>query len=372
MEKYDINEGNEALKRALLMMNYDTKKTLTENVEEIQEQNWTQTTTADSFKTPKPKSLYGNNYTQTTTADSLASAGETTGAEIAGAETVGAEIAGAETAGVLTTAGLGAAALAAAPWIAGAAVVGGLGYWLYDSINNGLPTADKVKSFFNSCSTKNKGLKITVPESTIISAAEKINKAIEGLGTDEEAIKSAIESMPTVADLCMLKTKYDYRYGDLYEDLDGDIDGTDWKTYVWSPMASIIERANQDIKKVKNNTGGGKSNSKFKFCKGTYKQGCKSSVIAKIQKCLNVKTDGLFGPKTQGALESRGFSGGFTDNDVTKICGNGGTSQPTPNPTTPNPTTPNPTTPNSQPTPQHSPEDMIDNSKDILTNDNGL
>jgi hypothetical protein len=39
MEKYDINEGNEALKRVLLMMKYDDKKTLTENTSLLLEQN---------------------------------------------------------------------------------------------------------------------------------------------------------------------------------------------------------------------------------------------------------------------------------------------------------------------------------------------
>ena len=38
MSKEIIKEGQEALKRALLMMNYDMKKTLTENVEVISEQ----------------------------------------------------------------------------------------------------------------------------------------------------------------------------------------------------------------------------------------------------------------------------------------------------------------------------------------------
>lgn len=32
MEKYDLNEGNDALKRVLLMMKYDNSKTLNENV----------------------------------------------------------------------------------------------------------------------------------------------------------------------------------------------------------------------------------------------------------------------------------------------------------------------------------------------------
>ena len=45
MEKVNLQEGNEALKRALLLMNYDLKKTLTENVESrenIDEQSWAQ------------------------------------------------------------------------------------------------------------------------------------------------------------------------------------------------------------------------------------------------------------------------------------------------------------------------------------------
>ena len=107
---------------------------------------------------------------------------------------------------------------------------------------------------------------------------------------------------------------------------------------------------------------------RYKVCTGTYTQGCKTDptgAIGQVQKCLGIVVDGKFWNKTQRALEARGFSGGFTDADITKICGNSGTPQP-------NPTTPNPTTPNPQPAPQPSPEDMIDNSKDILTNDNGL
>ena len=36
MKKVNLQEGNEALKRALLLMNYDMKKTLSENVESRQ------------------------------------------------------------------------------------------------------------------------------------------------------------------------------------------------------------------------------------------------------------------------------------------------------------------------------------------------
>ena len=210
----------------------------------------------------------------------------------------------------------------AAPTIAAS----GLLYWLYDSVNNGMPTAAKVQSFFNSCSSQK--LKPTTSDSEIVSAVELINNAIEGLGTDEDAIKSAISSMKNVGDLCALKTKYDSRFGDLYEDLDGDIDGTDWKTYVWSPMQTIIEKSISEVdpsgegKKGGGKTGGGKTGGGtggYKLCSGTYKKGCKSDVIAKVQGCLGLTTDGKFGPKTNAALSDKGFTT-FTDKDVDKIC----------------------------------------------------
>jgi hypothetical protein len=232
----------EALERIKLMMKYDMSKTLNENKEVIFEQptkvnvpKYVSTTT----QALSAANVAKNAVTAGTTATGLAAA-ET--AALAGAETVAATgAAGAGASGL----GLGAAALAAAPWVAGAAVVGGLAYWMYDSINNGMPTASKVESFFNSCSTQDKNLKQVASDSELITAAESINGAIEGLGTNEGTIKSAIESMSNVADLCALKSKYDARFGNLYEDLDGDIDGTDWKTYVWAPMQTIIEKSLQ-------------------------------------------------------------------------------------------------------------------------------
>jgi hypothetical protein len=69
--------------------------------------------------------------------------------------------------------------------------------------------------------------------------------------------------------------------------------------------------------------------SSYTDCTGTYKKGCKSSVITKIQGCLNDDTalninpklvvDGKFGNNTQNALTKKGFTT-FTDADVDKIC----------------------------------------------------
>jgi hypothetical protein len=58
----------------------------------------------------------------------------------------------------------------------------------------------------------------------------------------------------------------------------------------------------------------------YRDCTGTYTQGCKSEVIRKVQGCLGLAADGKFGPKTQAALEAKRYTNGFTDNDVDKIC----------------------------------------------------
>jgi hypothetical protein len=56
---------------------------------------------------------------------------------------------------------------------------------------------------------------------------------------------------------------------------------------------------------------------------GPYKQGCKSDVVKQIQGCLGVRTTGNFGPLTQTALSKIGYSNGFTSVDVEKICNEG-------------------------------------------------
>ena len=301
----------EALERVKLMMKYDTSKTLNENKELISEEyHWllpNGTITAGSAllgKIPKGAKAFSSLAAARTAAAALSTGGAAAG---------------------LGSLGSGIAALATNPvgWaIGGTIAVGALSYWLYDSINNGMPTAAKIESFLNSCSTQSKNLKQVASDSEIVSAAESINKAIEGLQTDEDAIKSAIESMGNVADLCALKTKYDARYGSLYEDLDGDIDGTDWKTYVWAPMQTIIEKSAEkleEVKPIKGGGGGGKTSGGYKACKGTYSKGCISDVISTVQSCVGLVTDGKYGPKTDAKLKELGYNS-FSDADVDKIC----------------------------------------------------
>lgn len=71
---------------------------------------------------------------------------------------------------------------------------------------------------------------------------------------------------------------------------------------------------------------------RYKNCPspGPYTQGCKSESIKPVQTCLGLVPDGKFWVKTQAALVAKGFSNGFTDADVSKICG--GTTPPAPAP----------------------------------------
>jgi len=71
---------------------------------------------------------------------------------------------------------------------------------------------------------------------------------------------------------------------------------------------------------------------RYRNCTGTYTQGCKSEAIKPVQTCLGLVPDGKFWVKTQAALEAKGFPNGFTDADVSKICGNQTPPPPPPQP----------------------------------------
>ena len=213
------------------------------------------------------------------------------------------------------------------PWLIGYGVTAaaGIGTWIYN-VQGGGDAFSKAQTFFAGCSSLDKNLKPLQSKGDHREAADSIYNAIEGIGTDEDAIKGAISSMESVADLCAMYKYYNKTYGDLYEDLDGDLDGESFRRYVWSSIAPIVDDAEEDLAKAKQEgggkTGGGKTGGGtggYKSCSGTYEKGCKSDVIAKGQGCLGLVADGKFGPKTLAALSGKGFSK-FTDADVTKIC----------------------------------------------------
>ena len=333
MEKYNLNEGNDALKRVLLMMKYDAKKTLTENIEEMDSVN---EDTAD-----------------------VAIGSTAVGAGL-GAATMG----GAAAANVLTTTALGSAAYSAsgvgaalgATSVTGAAALGGaviaggaallvlpLVYWLITKDTG----ANKVKKMFEMCSTdaaKIAKLPRKLGETDLRSITDDIDDAINEktfgfmAGTDEEKLFGAFKKLEggTASDFCALVTYYNSHSdsGDLFDDLDSDIDAEEEWKQIYRPIRNCVEDSLKEIGedtiedcKTKPDQEKCKTvvpdpnKPKYRDCPtGPYTQGCKSEVIRKVQGCLNLKTDGAFGPLTQAALEAKGFKTGFTDADVDKLC----------------------------------------------------
>lgn len=220
-------------------------------------------------------------------------------------------------------------------WVGTPLAIAGISTWI-SSITGGGDAIEKTKRLLEGCSTVQKGLKPTLDDATIDKLARDIYDGVtEKTGgiffsTDEDKVKSAFDAMPTVADICAVKLQYEAKFsGDLFDDLDSDFDGEEFRKYIWLPIMDVIEKTNKAIKQVekdpkkeddkkddgKKKTGG----EGYTPCTGTYNFGCKSNEIAKVQACLGLVADGKFGPKTKAALSGKGFTS-FTDSDVDKIC----------------------------------------------------
>ena len=306
----------EALEKMKLMMKYDSSKTLNENKNIISEQLGT-----------------------TAAVGAAGGAAAGLGAVAAGAGTLGA---GAVGTGAMAVGAAfpGVAASSGAALALGGAVIGGavglgllpLVYWFVTKDTG----ANKVKKMFEMCSSESAKidkLPRKLQDTDLRSITDDIEDAIindtygfQG-GTDEEKLFGAFKQLEsgTASDFCALVKYYNSHSdsGDLFDDLDSDIDAeSEWKQ-IYRPIRNCVEDSLLTIKDEEpvtgGGTGGGGTGGGYKPCTGTYSKGCKSDVIAKVQGCLGLVTDGKFGPKTQTALSGKGFET-FTDADVTKIC----------------------------------------------------
>jgi hypothetical protein len=301
----------EALKRIKLMMEYDSSKTLDENKETISEQ-----------------------YVAPTVVAGATGAALGGGAVAASTTTAGASV----IVPVMSALGVGATAAGAIVGGAAAVAVLPLVYWLVTKDTG----ANKVKKMFEMCSSdsaKIAKLPRKLQDTDLRSITDDIEDAIindsygfQG-GTDEEKLFGAFKQLEsgTASDFCALVKYYNSHSdsGDLFDDLDSDIDAeSEWKQ-IYRPIRNCVEDSLLTLKdespvvggggKSGSGKSGGSKTGGYKACSGTYSKGCKSDTIAKVQGCLGLVTDGKFGPKTQAALSGKGFTT-FTDADVTKIC----------------------------------------------------
>jgi hypothetical protein len=249
----------------------------------------------------------------------------------------------------------GAAALAVVP----------LAYWLITKDTG----SEKVKKMIQYCSsdaTNIAKLERKISDGEIRNMADAISDAINYqtlgfmAGTDEDALYETFGQLTngTASDFCALVNYYNKNNAevDLFDDLDSDIDAESEWTKIYRPIRNCVEDSLLKLKdenpckegeimdpKTKKcvtsggggDGGGGGSTSKWRVCADPYSRGCKETnpdgPLHKVQSCIGVKSDGLFGPKTESALFSKTDSKTFMSKDVNTICsssGGGGQQEP--------------------------------------------
>lgn len=346
-------DPNDVVKRALLMMKYDLSQTLTENKEKVEPITEDTGTAA----------VVGGGLGYAGAATLAAKGGTTLGASVI--------IPLSSALGVTTTvaAGIigGAVGLAVVPLV----------YWI---TRKDTGSAEKVKGLFRMCSTNPNLNKLPrkISDKEIRDLADDIYDALNYstlgfmAGTDEDKLYDTFRRISdgTSSDVCALYKRYTSTRGELYEDLDSDMDSPDEWEQIYRPMRNCVEDSllelqkhnpcktgevldpktntcvkltlsdNEKLRKaktcghnsweeykksnwscLKKGNKNQKKSTQFKVCTGTYSVGCKSQVIRKAQGCLGITADGLFGPETKGAVVAKLGKSAFTDADINTICG---------------------------------------------------
>jgi hypothetical protein len=301
----------EALERVKLMMKYDTSKTLNENKQMISEQ-----------------------YVAPTVAGAATGAALGAGAVAASTTTAGASVI------VPVMSALGVGATAAGAIVGGAAGIAllPLVYWLVTKDTG----ANKVKKMFEMCSSESAKiakLPRKMTDVTFRDMSDNIEDAINDKtlgflpGTDEEKLFTQFKQLQdgTASDFCAFVKYYNSHSdsGDLFDDLDSDIDAEDEWKQIYRPIRNCVEDSlltlkdenpvpeDPELKKKKKSGTGG-----YKACTGTYSMRCMtdpSGPIGKVQSCLDLVADGKYGPKTNAKLKELGYNS-FKDSDVDTIC----------------------------------------------------
>lgn len=150
-------------------------------------------------------------------------------------------------AGALTGAGMGVGVFSVPGAIIGGAV--GAIYGLLSNSSN----SEGAKKILQACSNKQTVGPASQSRQQLNTIADSLNAAIEGVGTDENAIKANLQKITTIPDLCAMSTIYQTRHGEsLWDALDGDIDEqAEWKNYVYLPLLDAYENSVELGKKVK-------------------------------------------------------------------------------------------------------------------------
>ena len=126
------------------------------------------------------------------------------------------------------------------------AIIGGAVGAIYGLLKNS-DSSDGAKKILQACNDTKLVGPASQTRQQLNAIADGINTAIEGMGTDEDAIKSNLQKITTIPDLCAMAKIYQTRHGeDLFDAIDGDIDDqTEWKNYVYLPLLDAYENSKE-------------------------------------------------------------------------------------------------------------------------------
>jgi hypothetical protein len=130
----------------------------------------------------------------------------------------------------------------------GVAAIGGGSYmkWIYQS------SADKaMEKLHKGCKDPDSIIgKPMMTNRQHQQIAAELGESILGAGTDDDQMASALGRIKSIPDYCKVAEEYQIQHGeDMYEAIDGDINLSDWDTYVRQPLAKAIrttEEANKN------------------------------------------------------------------------------------------------------------------------------
>jgi len=376
----------EELSRIKNLMGYDRSKTLNENINEGNYDTsdgkiarWLLPSgdiiNGDKIKGMIPKGAEQLNSKDVETAIGVAGGlktvssivggggGATAATAATGAAEVGAGVAAAEVgagaAGAVGVAAGGEAAAAATflglgpvGWIAlGVIGITALGVW-------GVTKDDDmgmITRLFDMCKTspERKKWKRFLTDDQAKALSGKLFHAMDGLGTDEDAIYNVFKSLKSPADFCKVCDSYEKSFDEsLLDALDGDFD------YGWEPIASSLvdmtknyaqseaedyceknpeecaeklrlycEKKPKDTKckdVVKDVVKVGEEDKMtYKTCKGNYSVGCEDGEdddVYALQACLGLTKNGKFDKNTEKVLKDKTGKTTITNREIWKLC----------------------------------------------------
>ena len=121
---------------------------------------------------------------------------------------------------------------------------------LTNIINGGGAASQKVNQIFTAC----KGSKYPINQNTN-KIADSIYNAVTGLGTNENMVYKALQSIRTADELCGVIKSYQSSYNqDLYAALDGDFDSESEWVQIMRPLRDVVLKSQQSMKQKQSPT----------------------------------------------------------------------------------------------------------------------